>query len=95
MKEIASISKPTTYDTDMDYALLFPDLFGLMAVNFYIQLASGPDHPRGCEVIKRHAKQEQRVFIGVKDPINPKVETPEQVKDRVLETAEFLPINSG
>ena len=27
----------------------------------------------------------QRVFVGVTDPIDPEVETPEQVRDRVLE----------
>jgi 5-methyltetrahydropteroyltriglutamate--homocysteine methyltransferase len=33
------------------------------------------------------------IFIGVIDPINPKVETPEEVRDRVLEAAEYIPLN--
>jgi 5-methyltetrahydropteroyltriglutamate--homocysteine methyltransferase len=32
------------------------------------------------------------VFIGVIDPINPAVETPDQVRDRVLLAAEYLPL---
>jgi 5-methyltetrahydropteroyltriglutamate--homocysteine methyltransferase len=32
------------------------------------------------------------VFIGVIDPINPTVETPAEVRDRVLEAASVLPI---
>jgi 5-methyltetrahydropteroyltriglutamate--homocysteine methyltransferase len=32
------------------------------------------------------------VFIGVIDPINPVLETPDQVRDRVLEAASFLPL---
>jgi 5-methyltetrahydropteroyltriglutamate--homocysteine methyltransferase len=32
------------------------------------------------------------VFVGVIDPINPKVETPEDVRDRVLEAAEYIPL---
>jgi 5-methyltetrahydropteroyltriglutamate--homocysteine methyltransferase len=32
------------------------------------------------------------VFVGVIDPINPVVETPEMVRDRVLLAAEYLPL---
>jgi hypothetical protein len=32
------------------------------------------------------------VFVGVIDPINPKVETPQEVRDRVLEAADFIPL---
>jgi 5-methyltetrahydropteroyltriglutamate--homocysteine methyltransferase len=32
------------------------------------------------------------VFVGVIDPINPRVETPAEVCDRVMEAAEFIPI---
>jgi len=31
-----------------------------------------------------------RIFVGVIDPINPRVETAEEVKDRVLEAAEHI-----
>ena len=33
------------------------------------------------------------VFVGVIDPVDPAVETPEQVCDRVLQAAEFLPLS--
>jgi len=32
------------------------------------------------------------VFVGVTDPADPRVETPEEVRDRVLEAAEFIPL---
>jgi 5-methyltetrahydropteroyltriglutamate--homocysteine methyltransferase len=32
------------------------------------------------------------VFVGVIDPINPKVETADEVKERVLEAASVLPL---
>ena len=35
---------------------------------------------------------DQLVFVGVIDPINPAVETPEQVRDRILLAAEYIPI---
>jgi 5-methyltetrahydropteroyltriglutamate--homocysteine methyltransferase len=34
----------------------------------------------------------QTLFVGVTDPINARVETPEEVKDRVLEAARDIPI---
>ncbi len=37
-------------------------------------------------------KPDQRIFVGVVDPVNPKIETPEIVRDRVLEAAEFIPL---
>jgi 5-methyltetrahydropteroyltriglutamate--homocysteine methyltransferase len=32
------------------------------------------------------------VFVGVIDPIDPRVETPEEVRDRVVEAAKFIPL---
>jgi methionine synthase II (cobalamin-independent) len=32
--------------------------------------------------------------VGVTDPINPRVESPEEVRDRVLEAAELIPVES-
>ena len=37
-------------------------------------------------------KPDQMVFVGVIDPIDPRVETPEEVRDRVLEAADYIPI---
>jgi 5-methyltetrahydropteroyltriglutamate--homocysteine methyltransferase len=31
--------------------------------------------------------------VGVTDPLDPRVETAEEVRDRVLEAAEFLPLD--
>jgi methionine synthase II (cobalamin-independent) len=36
----------------------------------------------------------QIVFVGVIDPINPKIETPQDVRDRVMEAAEIIPLES-
>lgn len=82
----------STHSLDVDYAELLPELFGLEAGNFYIQLASEPDRRRVLDIIRRNSRDHQRIFIGVIDPINPRVETPEEVRDRVLEAAEFVPV---
>jgi methionine synthase II (cobalamin-independent) len=83
----------STHSADVDYGELLPSLFELRAGSFYIQLASEPDRRRVLGVIRDHAKPDQRVFVGVIDPIDPRVETPEEVRDRVTEAAEFIPLD--
>jgi 5-methyltetrahydropteroyltriglutamate--homocysteine methyltransferase len=82
----------STHSADVDYADLLPSLFELKAGNFYIELAGESDPTRVLKIIKEHAKSDQRIFVGVIDPINPRVETPEEVRDRVLQAAEYIPI---
>ena len=81
----------STHSADVDYALLLPDLFALRAGRFYIQLASEPDRRRVLELIRDHAPAGARIFVGVIDPIDPRIETPEEVRDSVLEAADFIP----
>jgi 5-methyltetrahydropteroyltriglutamate--homocysteine methyltransferase len=80
----------STHSADIDYAGLLPGLFEVNVGNVYIQLASESDRGRVLGIIKEHAKPDQRIFIGVVDPIDPRVETPEEVRDRVLEAAEYI-----
>ncbi len=81
-----------THSADVDYAGLLPVLFRMRAGRFYIQLASEKDPRSVLRTIRRHMQPGQTVFVGVIDPINPAVETPEQVRDRVLTAAEVLPL---
>jgi len=37
-------------------------------------------------------KSDQRVFVGVVAPIDPRIETPEEVRDRVLEAVKYIPV---
>lgn len=84
--------KDSTHSADVDYGQLLPSLFELNVGNFYIQLASEKDRGRVLAIIKEHAKPDQKIFVGVIDPINPRIETPEEVSDRVLEAADFIPL---
>jgi 5-methyltetrahydropteroyltriglutamate--homocysteine methyltransferase len=81
----------STHSLDVDYAGLLPKLFTLKAGNFYVQLAGEADPERVLAVIADHLPARARVFVGVIDPIDPTVETPEQVRDRVLTAARHLP----
>jgi 5-methyltetrahydropteroyltriglutamate--homocysteine methyltransferase len=82
----------STHSADVDYADLLPTLFELQAGSFYVQLASEQDRRAVLGAIKASLQPGQRVFVGVTDPIDPRVETPEEVRDRVLEAAEFIPL---
>jgi 5-methyltetrahydropteroyltriglutamate--homocysteine methyltransferase len=83
----------STHSADVDYAGLLPGLLELDAGRFYLELASEPDRPAVLETIRAHLRPGQRIFVGVTDPIDPAVETPEQVRDRVLEAAEYIPLD--
>src|SRR5271156_2205750 len=82
----------STHSADVDYAGLLPELFRLHAGRFYLQMASEVEKQRLYPIIKQLANAKQLIFIGVIDPIHPMVETAEQVRDRVLEAASFLPV---
>ncbi|RKE05044.1 cobalamin-independent methionine synthase II family protein [Streptomyces sp. TLI_171] len=83
----------STHSLDVDYAALLPHLFQLTAGNFYLQLASEPDPDRVLSGIAEQLRPGIRVFVGVTDPIDPRVETPEQVRDRVLAAARHIPVD--
>jgi 5-methyltetrahydropteroyltriglutamate--homocysteine methyltransferase len=74
--------RDATHSAEVDYAELLPTLFTLRAGNFYIQLASEKDRERVLRIIQHHSRSNQRIFIGVIDPINPRVETPERAIQR-------------
>lgn len=83
----------STHSLDVNYAALLPELFRLKVGNFYVQLASEPDPERILAVIAAHLPADARIFIGVTDPVDPRVETAEEVRDRVLAAARHLPVD--
>ncbi|MFI9631509.1 cobalamin-independent methionine synthase II family protein [Nocardia sp. NPDC051929] len=83
----------STHSLDVDYVELLPKLLQLRVGAFYLQFASEPDPEKVLAVVAEHLPAEARVFIGVTDPIDPQVETPEQVRDRVLLAARYLPVD--
>lgn len=84
--------RDSTHSAEVDYAELLPSLFELNAGNFYVALAGEKDPVRALKIIRRHLKPEQRVFVGVVAPINPRIETAEEIRDRVLEAARYIPV---
>jgi 5-methyltetrahydropteroyltriglutamate--homocysteine methyltransferase len=84
--------RDSTHSADVDYSGLLPSLFSLDVGSFYMQLASELDKRHVLQIVRENLRPPRRVFVGVIDPINPKVETAQQVRDRVLEASDFIPL---
>jgi len=82
----------STHSADVDYAELLPSLFELKAGNFYIAMAGERDRRHALHIIRKYRKPNQRVFVGVTSPADPRIETLEEVRDRVLEASEYIPV---
>jgi 5-methyltetrahydropteroyltriglutamate--homocysteine methyltransferase len=82
-----------THSADVDYADLLPKLLELKAGNFYVALACEQDPRRVLKIIRKYLQPNQKVFVGVISPIHPRIETSEEVRDRVLVASEYIPID--
>jgi len=70
-----------------------PALFELKVGNFYLQLASEPDREHVLKNIRKFMKPDQRIFVGVIDVLDPRVETPEEIRDRIVQAAKYIPLD--
>jgi 5-methyltetrahydropteroyltriglutamate--homocysteine methyltransferase len=86
--------RDSTHSADVDYAGLLPALFRLRAGRFYLQLASERDPEHVLRIVRDLHQPGRLVFVGVTDPINPAIETPELVRDRLLLAAKYIPVAS-
>ena len=84
--------RDSTHSADVDYGELLPSLFNLNVGNFYVQLASEKRPVRVLQTIKEVLRPGQRVFVGVIDVLDAAVESPEVVRDRVLQAARCIPV---
>lgn len=86
--------RDSTHSAEVDYAELLPSLFQLKVGNFYIALAGEKDPERVLRIIRRQLQLQprHRVFVGVVSPIDPRIDTPEEVCARVLQAARHIPV---
>jgi 5-methyltetrahydropteroyltriglutamate--homocysteine methyltransferase len=83
----------STHSFDVDYADFLPLLFELNVGYFCVALAGEKDRARVLKIIQENMRPDQQVFVGVVAPINPRIDTPEEVRDRVIEAAKYIPID--
>lgn len=85
-----------THSADVDYADLLPSMFKMNAGYFLIQLASEKDKERVYKLLGQHSRKDaegvaQVCFIGVINPLDPRVETSEEVRDDLLLATKYIP----
>ena len=88
----------SVHSKEVDYAELLPSMFSMNAGYFLIQLASEEDKERVYRLIGDNIRADangvkQVAFIGVIDPLNPTVETPQQVADDLVAAANYIPLD--
>ncbi|MBS1935258.1 MAG: cobalamin-independent methionine synthase II family protein [Bacteroidetes bacterium] len=81
----------STHSADISYSNLLPLLFQLNAGNFYLEYAGEKDKQAVLSSIKENIKPLQVVFIGVTDVLNPRIETPDEIRETILEAASIIP----
>jgi 5-methyltetrahydropteroyltriglutamate--homocysteine methyltransferase len=82
----------STHSADVDYSQFLPRLFELNVGYFCVALRGERDRKRVLGMIRQQLKPDRRVFVGVVSPIDPHVDTAEEIRDLVLEAAEFIPV---
>ena len=55
-------------------------------------MAGEADRVHVLKTIREYMRPDHRVFVGVVAPIDPSVDTAEEVRDRVLQAAEYIPL---
>ncbi|MBA2386388.1 MAG: hypothetical protein H0V69_04755 [Acidimicrobiia bacterium] len=63
---------------------------------FLMQLASEADKDHVYQLVGEHSRDDangvpQVAFVGVINPLNPRVETPEEVRDALVRASNFIP----
>jgi methionine synthase II (cobalamin-independent) len=86
----------STHSADVDYAELLPSMFKMNAGYFLMQLASEKAKERVYRLIGQYSREDangvpQVCFIGVINPQNPRVETPQEVCDDLMLASKYIP----
>jgi 5-methyltetrahydropteroyltriglutamate--homocysteine methyltransferase len=82
----------STHSADISYTGLLPFLFQLQAGNFYLEYAGEKDKHSVLASIKENMRPSQTVFLGVTNVLDPRIETPEEIRDMILEATEIIPV---
>ncbi|MGQ0837275.1 5-methyltetrahydropteroyltriglutamate--homocysteine methyltransferase [Actinokineospora sp.] len=88
--------RDSVHSADVDYNDLLPSMFQMNAGYFLIQLASERDKDKVYKSIGEHLRSDangipQFAYIGVINPLNPRVESPEEVRDALVRASNFMP----
>jgi methionine synthase II (cobalamin-independent) len=88
--------RDSVHSADVPYNNLLGTMFDLDAGYFLIQMASEREKDPVYETIGRHLRADangvaQMAYIGVTNPQNPRVESPQEIADQLIRAANFIP----
>lgn len=88
--------RDSVHSADVPYNNLLPLMFRMNAGYFLIQLKSEREKDPVYESIGRHLRSDaggvaQTAFVGVVSPLNPRVESAEEIRDDLVRAANFIP----
>ncbi len=86
----------SVHSAEVDYADLLPAMFRMNAGYFLMQLASEKDKEYVYKLVGEHSREDangvpQVCFIGVINPLDPRVETPEEVQADLVTASNHIP----
>jgi len=86
----------SVHSKEVPYEQLLEHMFDMNAGYFLIQCASEEDRETVYELCGKYRREDangvaQVCFMGVIDPLNPDVETPEHVRDELVTAAKYIP----
>ncbi|MEJ7788242.1 MAG: hypothetical protein WKF29_00035 [Thermoleophilaceae bacterium] len=87
----------SVHSKEVPYEKLLNHMFDLNAGYFLIQCASEEDKEKVYKLVGENSRDDangvpQVCFIGVINPLSPDVETAEEVKDRLVTAAKYIPV---
>ncbi|MCU1459714.1 MAG: putative methionine synthase vitamin-b12 independent protein [Actinomycetia bacterium] len=87
--------RDSVHSADVPYNNLLPEMFKINAGYFLIQLASERDKDPVYESIGKQIRADangvkQVAFVGVINPLNPRVESAEEVRDALVHAATYI-----
>jgi methionine synthase II (cobalamin-independent) len=88
--------RDAVHSADVPYSALLPSLFQLNAGYFLMQNKSERDRQEVYKLVGEHSRDDadgvaQIVHIGVINPQNPRVETPQEICDELVAAAKHIP----
>jgi methionine synthase II (cobalamin-independent) len=86
----------SVHSKDVPYEKLLDSMFELNAGYFLIQCASEDDKEKVYKLCGDNSREDadgvaQVCFMGVIDPLNPKIESPDQIRDALITAANYIP----
>ncbi|MEO5944245.1 MAG: cobalamin-independent methionine synthase II family protein [Ferruginibacter sp.] len=80
-----------THSADIPYTELLPLLFKLNVGSFYLEYAAEKNKTEVLKCIKENIRPTQKVFLGVTNVIDTRIETKEEICDLIMQAATYIP----